>query len=131
MNPGSRTRKLREDCLHPPLSPGAHQIRLLRILYHQPPIQCTLETYNLAENTKYVALSYTWGNPNDKHTILVNGHGFSVRKNLWNFLIGANRSFPNSLFWIDQICIEQENIEERNDQVLHVQCGRLFSCMVC
>lgn len=68
----------------------------------------------------YWGLSYTWGNPvpsypPTQHEILCDGESFLVGSNLYDFLKrfkGARRCF-----WIDAICINQNDISERNAQV--------------
>lgn len=114
----------------PPSSrePASHAIRLLRVHSsdanwkdtdtHQP-IRCSLETFPFDTCRDYWALSYTWGpETGPSHLILVNGQRFRVRQNLFDFLT-AFRAPSNDDFylWIDQICINQGNIPERNSQV--------------
>lgn len=67
---------------------------------------------------KYEALSYEWGPPEPTRYILVNGAVLSIRENLWLFLENLRkRKHDKWLFWADQICIDQQNITERNQQV--------------
>jgi hypothetical protein len=73
-------------------------------------------------NLPYNALSYVWGNALDRVTIQVDGKDFSITKNLWIFLDHHRKTFLRkkrlrALFWIDAICIDQENIGERSRQV--------------
>jgi hypothetical protein len=72
----------------------------------------------------YQALSYTWG-PETTQKILVNGKYFEIRENLFHFLHEC-RSTPLAYgyIWIDQICINQQSIDERNHQVQHM--GSIF-----
>lgn len=72
------------------------------------------------------ALSYTWGNAEEKGSIEIGGHQFPVTENLEAALrfirdIGvssnARKSPIPSFWWIDAICINQEDILERNQQV--------------
>ncbi|MCJ1477094.1 hypothetical protein MMC13_005765 [Lambiella insularis] len=70
---------------------------------------------------KYNALSYNWGSPNKTGHIILNGHLFSVTKNLEIALrqfrqIAAN-TVPHTKWWIDAICINQDDVLERNSQV--------------
>lgn len=99
---------------------ASHAIRLLRIHFGDAGTQpsCSLETFNFDACPEYWALSYTWGPEKPSRIILVNGQRFRIRQNLFNFII-AFRSPDNDDFylWIDQICINQENIPERNSQV--------------
>lgn len=65
----------------------------------------------------YEALSYTWG-PMQKHgIILLNSVEWPVMKNLLAALKRLrHRSKPRKL-WIDQLCIDQSNNDERGQQV--------------
>jgi hypothetical protein len=102
---------------HEPLNYEADQIRLIQVgPGSRHLVQCTLRHCDIAACPPYKALSYTWGRPYPTEEILLNGARFSARENLWQYL----RTFqPNEdeFFWIDQICVDQENIEERNHQV--------------
>lgn len=112
--------------------PDLHAIRLLRI--HDggtsTQVKCSLEIYNYNSCPGYWALSYTWGPETPSHIILVNGRRFRVRQNLFNFM-KSFRSPSNGDFylWIDQICINQENIHERNNQVRWM--GQYYSRAIC
>lgn len=77
---------------------------------------------------KYDALSYTWGSPGDTELISVceemgssNSDGESamlkVGKNLATALRYLRHSDRSRTIWIDAICINQEDEEERNTQV--------------
>lgn len=68
----------------------------------------------------YGALSYTWGDVTPIRDILINGHKVSVRSNLEAALRALrNRSSIQAglLIWIDALCINQEDINERNQEV--------------
>ena len=69
------------------------------------------------DKLKYIALSYTWGDASKKFIILLNDSLFEVRRNLYEFLVTMRDKDCKSTFWIDQLCIDQENITERNIQV--------------
>jgi hypothetical protein len=64
-----------------------------------------------------MALSYTWGPPEPAHKIYVNDEAFFIRQNLYDFLLIAQQGFQETNIWIDQLCIDQDNVEERNHQV--------------
>ncbi|KAL8952257.1 MAG: hypothetical protein Q9222_001821 [Ikaeria aurantiellina] len=95
-------------------------IRLLKLLpadSKSDDITCTLEQAGLDDNTQYEALSYTWGNPVERSKLYCNGKTLSVTKNLGTALRYLRpQSEPRSL-WVDAICINQADIEERNQQV--------------
>jgi hypothetical protein len=103
-------------------------IRLLKILPPGPKgphgrVQCEIRSFKLRDNPEYIALSYTWGSPVQQTTqqtdnlstkpvyeIYCNGpHRLSVTRNLHDFLIRARTSNWTDLFWVDAICINQED----------------------
>src|SRR5690242_16376759 len=102
---------------YPDLDTTQKQIRLLRLRHrahhgHLP--QYELHTFDLDKAPNYIALSYTWGPPLPNYPIRVNHRKLHIRANLHAFLQGfAARGY----IWIDQICIDQSNPEEKNHQV--------------
>lgn len=96
------------------------QIRLLKITDITPyQIVGQLELFDLGtSNTPlYRALSYTWGVPNPTYSIIINEQEFTIRSNLFGFLQIYGPRHLDEYIWIDQICVDQSNIEERNCQV--------------
>lgn len=120
--------------LHKPLDAERAEIRLLR-LDTQAADVFHLETVSLADRPFFVALSYSWGDATPTKEIVVNGHIFHVRKNLCTFLQKWTRlELPQNLqeawnghnqghtpdlppIWIDALCINQDDVEERSQQV--------------
>lgn len=121
-----------ETFQHLPLDTRARQIRLLNI---QPKIdrdivECRIKVFDLNDplTPDYRALSYMWGPPPARSTIVVNNKSFLVRENLYHFLYNfkarlveyaGRRDFEEEVqwLWIDQICIDQSTTDERNHQV--------------
>ena len=106
----------------------------------ETPIICHLveadiaKAQNMGAGQKgYVALSYTWGDPiwrsegpdsdegktylDAEHEIVCNGVPFLVRKNLYVVLFRLRCLSGAERFWIDALCIDQDNVAERNAQV--------------
>lgn len=77
----------------------------------------------------FIALSYVWGDPNERRDILLNGYRFSVTSNLYEALINLRDSFEvgqMKLFvWIDAICINQSDLAERAAEVKKM--GMIYS----
>jgi hypothetical protein len=70
----------------------------------------------------YIALSYVWGNVNNTRPIIINGHVLEIGENLHTALVHLQFILPASaLLWIDAICINQNDIQERSEQVGHMR----------
>ncbi|KAG4437090.1 hypothetical protein IFR05_007424 [Cadophora sp. M221] len=68
----------------------------------------------------FVALSYTWGKDMHSQAININGHDFHATENLHSFLklIPNLPEFsPDTWWWIDSICINQNDEEEKSSQM--------------
>lgn len=69
----------------------------------------------------FAALSYVWGDPTITSPIVVNGKKVDVTKNLEEALRNIHRMDSMSNYsrrlWVDALCINQMDIEERNKQV--------------
>ena len=65
----------------------------------------------------YEALSYMWGPVSPCHSISINGVIHSVRDNLFKALQILRLEKDPRRIWTDALCINQENIPERNMQV--------------
>src|SRR6266536_2092057 len=108
-----------------PLRPSSREIRLL-ILEHGEPddqVQAQLIHASLDDQPTYEALSYTWGDPTNTHPILLNGSPFEVTANLGVALHPLRRrktrisTSPTRVLWVDAICINQRDLEERSRQI--------------
>lgn len=76
-----------------------------------------IETYSLEEAPKFSALSYTWGSPTLAQMVLCNGRRKHITANLY-YALGRVFCWRDSIYlWADGLCINQEDILERNQQV--------------
>lgn len=82
----------------------------------EPVTSTTIQTQEDTQ-VRYKTLSYTWGPETPSHVILVNGCEFTVRENLYGFLDCCRRRAWSYPLWVDQICINQNDVKERNSQV--------------
>jgi len=82
-------------------------------------ISCTLNRVacNDLPSTAYAALSWAWGDPNITRTILVGGHDKEVPINLKAALWHLRHAYEPLLLWVDALCINQADAEERGHQV--------------
>ena len=107
-------------------------IRLITILPDptSADIKCTIAHHSQPGDTRYhdsiyAALSYMWGPDVISRTITLNGCIFPVRENLWLALKRLRLKDGERLIWIDALCINQEDIEERNTQVAQMGKGKM------
>ncbi|PMD29414.1 HET-domain-containing protein [Hyaloscypha variabilis F] len=70
-----------------------------------------------SEVSQYEALSYVWGAQIDPVLIEIDGQDFQIGRNLYSALINLRFEDKDRLLWIDAICINQDDIAERNWQV--------------
>ncbi|KAM3435406.1 hypothetical protein MY4824_004872 [Beauveria thailandica] len=104
-------------------------IRLLRLQPHadqraRAPIQCQLFEYRLSVSLSsthlYEALSYVWGSAVRSELINTDGGDLFVTRNLYSALLGLrDRALPRIL-WVDAVCINQDDLEERSRQVQYM-----------
>lgn len=82
-------------------------------------IECRLVHTNLASRPEYEALSYVWGTQTEmgNPSIALNERKFFVTPNLWSAMHCLRHETETRMMWIDAICINQNHIQERNQQV--------------
>jgi hypothetical protein len=81
------------------------------------PISCSMVEGPHMRLLMYEAISYTWGNPERTEEILINGCKMKVTKSVYEILATFSSQFLPQLLWIDAICIDQDNNEEKEQQV--------------
>jgi Heterokaryon incompatibility protein (HET) len=80
-------------------------------------VRCRLVHVTFGQMPKYEALSYTWGTEEPKNSIFLNDKAFQVRDNLRDALVRLRLPDKERVLWIDAMCINQDDIQERNRQV--------------
>lgn len=82
-------------------------------------VSCTMSVHHLADPPAFEAVSYSWGDPKaDKTQIKCEGKLVTVPVNLKDFLIRTQAlSKVNRTLWVDSVCINQKDGEEKNSQV--------------
>ena len=133
-----RTKIPTESFRHDRLDNTKQEIRLCHILPSQncavdDVLECKITHHILGVTTdttyralplQYKALSYCWGRANDLEIIMINDKSFTIRRNLAKFLkcIRNKQEESQTLFWVDQLCVDQSSVEERNHQVGMMSC---------
>ena len=137
MGQASRATRIenRPPFVYTPLNAANNEIRLIRIsptIVRSSLIQCSLIHASLDSLTEYHTLSYAWIEDTstswnkisgkEKITVAVNEAFLSVGRNLAVALkarrVTSDRDIP---LWVDAICINQQDLGERNRQVLRMR----------
>jgi len=97
------------------------EIRLLELLpgCGAELIQCRLLPTSLSQSPgQYEALSYVWGDPSQaRGTVLVGGTRLEIYETLYQILVRLRHPTDRRMLWVDAICINQSDVEERNTQL--------------
>ena len=103
------------------------KIRLIELLGgNDPQIRCKMHVFHLEDSRslcnngrrgKYEALSYTWQSQTLNDHVICDGKVLYVTQTLYEALRTLRRATTSRLLWIDQLCINQGDVTERNCQV--------------
>lgn len=98
---------------------AARKIKLLTLEPGQPSddIVCSIHYSPLDGSSKYEALSYVWGDADFTSPIICNDDERQVTSNLAAALRHLRDLDEPRIIWIDALCIDQENPNERSEQV--------------
>ncbi|KAH6713313.1 heterokaryon incompatibility protein-domain-containing protein [Leptodontidium sp. MPI-SDFR-AT-0119] len=80
------------------------------------PLRTSLQPFDWNDTPSYVALSYTWGDATQIETILVNDRTLDITASLYEALLHMQTDEP-LLVWVDAICINQKDNQEKTAQV--------------
>jgi hypothetical protein len=106
-------------------------VRLLRLMPHEDgtALQCQLFDYSLQDSLQesgkrthpYDALSYVWGDSSKPQSISLREdklqHNLPVTKKLHEALLHLRYRSIERIMWIDAVCIDQENEQEKMQQI--------------
>jgi hypothetical protein len=88
-------------------------------------LTCFIEYISLIDPGVYTALSYCWGDPHITSTMHIDGYKVKITENLESALQGVreNRSAKGGILrlWVDALCINQGDKEERSNQVRNMR----------
>ncbi|KAJ3521508.1 hypothetical protein NM208_g13259 [Fusarium decemcellulare] len=100
-----------------PLRPD--EIRLLRILPGEvfDDLKCELLHVSLDAIQTYEALSYTWGDNSKSEQLTIGDYQLGITANLHQALVHLKHKDLARLIWADAVCINQNDVAERNAQV--------------
>lgn len=94
------------------------RIRLIQVLRTEGAFGLQLRLLSANVNSaKYTALSYIWDNTGENCTVLLNSEQVRIPKRIFTFLQSRRKQSMSTLYWIDAVCIHQNNLSERQKQV--------------
>jgi hypothetical protein len=108
-----------------PLDQTKREIRLLKLYAigtntadkdDTTTLRCDLIHASLNDDPTYMALSYTWGSPQDTRQIIIGDTPVSVTRNLHSAMLHL-RATTTKTIWIDAVCINQSDNQEKSWQV--------------
>ncbi|KAH6866490.1 heterokaryon incompatibility protein-domain-containing protein, partial [Alternaria rosae] len=112
---------------HQALNTSTQQIRLIKLhLRNTNRPEFDMSVFELSNAPPFTTLSYMWGPPSPRFDITISGKPLGIRENLFRFFETYVRNTENDFLWeytgplylwIDQICIDQSSVSERNHQV--------------
>lgn len=105
---------------HAPLTDATAQIRLLRLVPGSSKddlLRYEINVYNIEDAPEYRAISYAWGESMQESEIVVDQRWMRVRQTCRYALWQTSLHLKDSLLWIDSICINQEDLQEKSIQV--------------
>ncbi|KAK4459559.1 heterokaryon incompatibility protein-domain-containing protein [Cladorrhinum samala] len=105
-----------------PLKDGEIRILTLHPGAWSSPIVCTLENIALKDAAVgkggFCALSYTWGPPTQPRCAIWINHGVAtVGEQLFEALAHLRDAHKPKRFWVDAVCIRQDDNEEKSTQL--------------
>lgn len=103
------------------LPQGKRSIRVVRLNDQSPiglGVELELRVVDFdAVSVDYTALSYMWGDPKQTACVLIDNYPMEITRNLCAFLSEMQSQRRCEWFWIDALCINQTDDEEKSHQV--------------
>lgn len=111
------------------LSTGCHKYRRInpveeiRVIKLEPassfddPLVIELPTFTISTHNRYDCVSYCWGGLRDSVTLECENQWLSVSSNVESILRHLRKAIKPRYLWIDAICINQEDDQEKAIQV--------------
>lgn len=97
-----------------------YHFRLLKLRpgsSEEDPIETELFVISLQSAVQFTNISFVWGQPDPRIAVLCNGHVVDVGPNLHLCLRELRRRQYTQLLWIDALCINQADIDEKMEQI--------------
>ncbi|KAF1933416.1 uncharacterized protein M421DRAFT_88636 [Didymella exigua CBS 183.55] len=105
------------------LPPDAFRYLALLPGVDSDPLRCSLHTSRI-DGARYESVSYVWGTDDRNHRIVCDGRVLKITPNLHRVLQRVRLPDAPRTLWADSICINQEDLLEKSDQVTLM--GRIY-----
>ncbi|KAI8232681.1 het domain-containing protein [Colletotrichum sp. SAR 10_86] len=66
---------------------------------------------------EYETISYVWGHSSKTYYMVCNGSKMNITESLHSALACMRLRFVSRRLWADQICVDQDNAEEKSSQI--------------
>ena len=100
-----------------PLASGQIRLFVLKPAMWDDEIHGELQTVCLNDKPKYTALSYRWGRPDRPRCVNLYNEQLPITENLYVALRYLRKENADVVLWIDGVCINQNDLNERCQQV--------------
>ena len=103
-------------------TPDSFRFAILKRGSKHEELRCELITRDVTDDSdpttiSWEALSWLWGAYGDFRSILINGKRFQVTRNLFIALNHLRYADVDRVLWVDALCINQYDVEERSAQI--------------
>lgn len=103
----------------------ATSIRLLYLhsgsLYHQLPLEASIREVSINDHPSFGALSYTWATESGcvslSRELVCDGESIKITQNCEAALKRLRRGNEDQVLWVDAVCVDQHNDEEKGQQI--------------
>lgn len=106
---------------HEPLPDATNHMRLLEVFDRDYSdtirVRCGITTWPVDSMPWHSAISYVWGDSKPDKTILINDKTFQVGTSCELVLKQIHAYEKSRYYWIDAICIDQKNLDEKSKQL--------------
>ncbi|KAM0262923.1 hypothetical protein ACHAQJ_001516 [Trichoderma viride] len=89
--------------------------------YHQLPVKVSLREFAINDVPNFIALSYAWETEDElvsePRELFCDGASIKITKNCEAALKRLRRPKQDQVLWVDAVCIDQSNLNERSLQI--------------
>ncbi|KAH7377554.1 heterokaryon incompatibility protein-domain-containing protein [Cadophora sp. MPI-SDFR-AT-0126] len=127
--PAPDSQSIDTELPYKPLDFDTYEIRLLQLQWdrEEAAVSCALEYASLIDPGPYIALSYCWGDLEATKRMNIGDFEFNATENLVRALQAVRKlrrqtgSGDFTRLWVDAVCINQKDAQERSHQVRNMR----------